>query len=168
MELSSRHLLRRCKRSLAAIAGRSWILVAACAAGRSTATSAKMNLLARASSGVGRVQLLSSTLTPTHESLIDVKPFSVRLNLHGDLNFFLGSKAHRRSVERNLTEKTSVKDVIESCGIPHPEVDLILIKGKAVDFNYAVTDDADIAVYPPGIECPDSIEKRLQVYTISR
>jgi uncharacterized protein with PIN domain len=97
-----------------------------------------------------------------------VKPFSVRLNLHGDLDFFLRSKAHRRSVERNLTEKTSVKDVIESCGIPHPEVDLILINGKAVDFNYAVTDDADIAVYPPRIECPDSIEKRLQVYTISR
>jgi uncharacterized protein with PIN domain len=114
------------------------------------------------------VQLLSNTLTPTHESLIDVKPFLVRINLHGDLDFFLGSKPHRRSVERNLTEKTSVKDVIESCGVPHPEVDLILINGKAVDFNYAVTDDAEIAVYPPGKGCPDSSEKRLQVYTIRR
>jgi uncharacterized protein with PIN domain len=95
-----------------------------------------------------------------------VKRFSVRLNLHGDLNFFLGSKAHRRSVERNLTEKTSVKDVIESCGVPHPEVDLILVKGQAVDFDCALTDEAEIEVYPPGIEYPNSSEKRLQVYTI--
>jgi Mut7-C ubiquitin len=30
-----------------------------------------------------------------------------------------------RTVERVLKERTSVKDVIEACGVPHPEVDLI-------------------------------------------
>jgi uncharacterized protein len=91
-----------------------------------------------------------------------VKLFTVRLHFHGDLDFFLGSKARRRTIERSLSEKTSVKDVIESCGVPHPEVDLIRISGQAVGFDYVVSDDAEIAVYPPGIEFPNLSEKRLQ------
>ena len=107
-------------------------------------------------------------LTPTRESSIDVKPFSVRLNLHGDLDFFLGSKAGRRRLERSLSEKTSVKDVIESCGVPHPEVDLILVNGRPVDFDYGVMSDAEIELYPPGIGHPHFKEKRLQITTISQ
>jgi hypothetical protein len=78
-----------------------------------------------------------------------VKPFTVRLHVYGDLDFFLGS---RTRVERHLSEKTSVKDVIESCGIPHTEVDLILVNRKAVDFAHAVTGDAENERYSPGIE----------------
>ena len=102
-----------------------------------------------------------------HESLIDVKAFSIRLHVHGDLDFFLGSRTRAGRVERRLSEKTSVKDVIESCGIPHPEVDLILVNGKAVDFRYAVTGDAEIELYPSGIQYSNFREKRLQVHTIS-
>jgi len=101
-----------------------------------------------------------------HESLINVKPFSVRLHVYGDLDFFLGSRTRRERIERRLSEKTSVKDVIESCGIPHPEVDLILVNGKAVDFRYAVTGDAEIDLYPPGIQSSNFKEKRLQVFEI--
>jgi hypothetical protein len=95
-----------------------------------------------------------------------VKPFTVRLHVYGDLDFFLGSRTRGEKVDRHLSEKTSVKDVIESCGIPHPEVDLILLNGKAVDFAYAVTGDAEIELYPPGIQSSHFREKRLQVYTI--
>ena len=99
---------------------------------------------------------------PLHESLIDVKPLSVRVHVHGDLDFFLGPRTRGGQVERRLSEKTSVKDVIESCGIPHPEVDLILVNGKAVNFAYVVTDDAEIDLYPPGIQSSNFKEKRLQ------
>src|SRR5206468_4106765 len=111
-----------CKRSLAALDGKSWIPVAACAAGKWTAISAKMNRLAQASSKVDRERLLLNTLTLMHESSIDVRPFSVRLSLHGDLDFFLPSRTRRKDITRSLSEKTSVKDVIESCGVPHPDV----------------------------------------------
>ena len=84
-----------------------------------------------------------------HESSIDVRPFSVRLSLYGDLDFFLPSRTRRKDITRSLSEKTSVKDVIESCGVPHPEVDLIVVNGKEVDFDYGVTNDAEIEVYPP-------------------
>jgi hypothetical protein len=75
-----------------------------------------------------------------------VNPFTVRLKFHGDLSFFLKSK--NAIVERQFREKTSIKDVIESCGVPHPEVDLILINRQPVDFAYVVERDTDVDVYP--------------------
>jgi uncharacterized protein with PIN domain len=98
--------------------------------------------------------------------LIDVNPFLVRLHVYGDLDFFLGSRTRRGRAERHLGEKTSVKDVIESCGIPHPEVDLILINGEAVDFAYALTSDAEIELYPARIQSSKFREKRLQAHTL--
>ncbi len=95
-----------------------------------------------------------------------MKPFTVRLNVCGDLDFFLASRTRGGKVERRLGEKTSVKDVIESCGIPHPEIDLIVVNGKAVDFAYALTADAEIELYPPEIQSSKFREKRLQVFTI--
>jgi len=100
------------------------------------------------------------------ESSIDVRPFSVRLSLHGDLDFFLPSRTRHKDITRSLSEKTSVKDVIEACGVPHPEVDLILVNGEEVDFDYGVMNDAEIEVYPPEIQSPQSKQKRLQVHTI--
>ena len=74
----------------------------------------------------------------------------------------------RRPVERNLTEKTSIKDVIESCGVPHPEVDLIVVEGEPVDFSFGITGDAEIEVYPPGIRYLIFKEKRLQLVRATR
>ena len=97
-----------------------------------------------------------------------MEPFTVRLDFHGDLDFFLRSRMLRRPVERTLTEKTSIKDVIESCGVPHPEVDLIVVEGEPVDFNFGITRDAEIEVYPPGIRYPLFNEKRLQLARATR
>ena len=95
-----------------------------------------------------------------------MSPFTVRLNLHGDLDFFLQSGIHGRSIERSLNEKTAVKDVIESCGVPHPEIDLILVNGTPVDFYYGIASAADIELYPAGAQSTLFNEKRLQVATI--
>jgi uncharacterized protein len=94
-----------------------------------------------------------------------VNPFTVRLNLHGDLHLFVRSGARGRPIERSLGEKTSVKDVIEACGVPHPEIDLILVNGRPVDFDYAIASTADIELYPVGIRSTHSKEERLQTST---
>src|SRR5262245_38787905 len=133
MERLSRPSLRTCRRFFAAIDGRSWIRAAVCAVGRWTVITEKMSLSGRASSWGGRAQRRSNTLTPPRESPIDVDPFTVRLHFHGDLDFFDRSRARARTIERSLSEKTSVKDVIEACGVPHPEIDLILVNGQPVD-----------------------------------
>jgi uncharacterized protein len=92
-----------------------------------------------------------------------VSPFIIRLKFHGDLPFFLGSKTRRETIERALRDKTSVKDVIESCGVPHPEVDLILVDGQPVDFYHTLRTDADVNVYPIGLVSTRFPENRLQV-----
>jgi uncharacterized protein with PIN domain len=94
-----------------------------------------------------------------------VKPFTVRLSLHGDLDFFLQPRARGQITERTLGEKTSVKDVIESCGVPHPEVDLILVDGLPVDFQHGVTSAVSIELYPTGRSSTLFKNKRLQVAT---
>jgi uncharacterized protein len=91
-----------------------------------------------------------------------VNPFIVRLTFHGNLEFFSRSKTHRRIVERTLREKTSVKDIIESCGIPHPEVDAILVNRQSVGFNFILGNDAEVEVFPVGDIHTVSEEQHLQ------
>ena len=106
--------------------------------------------------------------TPTQELSSDVSAFRVRLKFHDDLSFFLKSKTTSEVIERNLGEKTSVKDVIESCGVPHPEVDLILVNGEPVDFSYPIAKDADIDLYSVQSQRPLFKEKRLQARSVMR
>jgi uncharacterized protein with PIN domain len=42
----------------------------------------------------------------------------------------------------------SVKDLIEALGVPHPEIDLILVNGVTVDCSCPVLDGDRISVYP--------------------
>jgi uncharacterized protein with PIN domain len=97
-----------------------------------------------------------------------VKSFKVRLHFHGDLNVFLGSKAVDAVIERPLAEKTSIKDIIESCGVPHPEVDLILIDEQTVGFNHTLTNDTKVEVFPVENCGTHRTEKRLQTIGIAR
>jgi len=97
-----------------------------------------------------------------------VKPFKVRLRFHGGLNVFLKSKAGDAVIERSIAEKTSIKDVIESCGVPHPEVDLILLDDQAVGFNYTLASDAKVEVFPVENRGTDRAEKQLQTIGITR
>ena len=105
---------------------------------------------------------------PTRELLNDVKPFTARLNFRGDLDFFLGPKFRSETVERRLSERTSIKDVIESCGIPHPEVDAILVNGQSVGFDHTLVNDSEVEVLPVAHRYTFGAEKHLQSTGISR
>ena len=91
-----------------------------------------------------------------------MKPFTVRLQFHGDLKIFLGPTSSVAVIERRIAEKTSIKDVIESCGVPHPEVDLILIDEQPVGFEQTVSSDTIVDVF--SLENHDTYrtEQRLQ------
>jgi uncharacterized protein with PIN domain len=91
-----------------------------------------------------------------------VKSFKVRLNFHGDLDFFLGSRARTRTIERSLSEKTSIKDVVESCGVPHPEVDAILVNEREVGFDHTLASDAELEIFPVANRDTLRTEKHLQ------
>jgi uncharacterized protein with PIN domain len=67
---------------------------------------------------------------------------------YAQLNDFLPPSRRGRRFEHRLTTPASVKDTIEAVGVPHPEVDLILVNGDAADFARRVEGDDDVAVFP--------------------
>ncbi|GAA5523007.1 Mut7-C ubiquitin/RNAse domain-containing protein [Aliifodinibius salicampi] len=75
---------------------------------------------------------------------------TVSLRFYGDLNDLLtiSTGQNQTTFERQLPGPTSVKDLIEGCGVPHTEVDVILVDSKAVDFSYLIADGNRISIYP--------------------
>ncbi|MBI2959407.1 MAG: Mut7-C ubiquitin/RNAse domain-containing protein [Betaproteobacteria bacterium] len=65
-----------------------------------------------------------------------------------ELNDFLPAEWRRRSVAIEIDRGRSVKDAIESAGVPHPEVDLVLVDGASVGFDHVLHGGERVAVYP--------------------
>ena len=63
--------------------------------------------------------------------------YSVTFIFHDYLREML-KKKHRSeySLQYDSARKASVKDVIESLGIPHPIIGKLTVKGREIDFNY--------------------------------
>jgi len=72
----------------------------------------------------------------------------VTLRFYEELNDFLAPALRRTAFVHACNRRTSVKDMIESFGVPHTEVDLILVNGESVDFSYIVNSGDRISVYP--------------------
>ena len=65
-----------------------------------------------------------------------------------ELNDFLPVYRRKRRFPHDFSRRTSIKDMIESLGVPHTEIEVILVNGESVDFSYIVNDGDDISVYP--------------------
>ncbi len=65
-----------------------------------------------------------------------------------ELNDFLPKEKRKRRFEHHYIDRAAVKDVIESFGVPHTEIDLILVNEKSVGFDYLINDGDNISVYP--------------------
>jgi uncharacterized protein len=83
-------------------------------------------------------------------------------HFHGDLNFFLPRQKRDTTFTHNFDWRGSVKDMIESLGVPHPEIELITVSGASVDFDYIVRHGDQIDVYhsADAIELPHKIALR--------
>ena len=65
-----------------------------------------------------------------------------------ELNDFLPPGRRKVTFVHAWKGTASVKDIVESLGVPHTEVDLILANGESVDFAYRPKDGDRISVYP--------------------
>jgi len=70
------------------------------------------------------------------------------LRFYAELNDFLPSERRQATFTHNFSEHQTVKDLIEALGIPHTEVDLILVNGASVNFTYRPATGDRISVYP--------------------
>jgi uncharacterized protein len=73
---------------------------------------------------------------------------SILFRFYAELNDFLPHRKRQRAYPHPFNPPVSVKHLIEAEGVPHPEVALIVVNGRSVDFSYQVQPDDRIAVYP--------------------
>ena len=65
-----------------------------------------------------------------------------------ELNDFLPHAKVKVAFAYAFNGSPSVKDAVEAIGVPHVEVDLILVNGESVDFAYRLQHDDYVSVYP--------------------
>ncbi|MGW4480992.1 Mut7-C RNAse domain-containing protein [Rhodococcus triatomae] len=65
-----------------------------------------------------------------------------------ELNDFLPRDQRKRTFRHGFDGTPSVKDRIESLGVPHTEVDLVLVDGEPVGFDHLLHGGERVAVYP--------------------
>ncbi len=87
---------------------------------------------------------------------------TAEFRFYAELNDFLPPAKRQISFTHRLKDRASVKDAIESLGVPHPEVDLILVNGESVDFSYLVQDGDRISVYPVSVAIDASSLSRVR------
>ncbi len=77
-----------------------------------------------------------------------------RFRFYAALNDFLPS--HRRGIafEYRFSGRPSLKSAIEGVGVPHTEVDLVLVNGESVGFGRPLVHGDRVSVYPM-FECID-------------
>lgn len=73
---------------------------------------------------------------------------SVCYRFYAELNDFLAPERRGRAFCLPLKRRASVKDAIEALGVPHTEVDLILVNGESVGFEHRVAPGDRVSVYP--------------------
>ena len=72
----------------------------------------------------------------------------VYIRFYEELNDFLHPRNRKVTIDQTLNGKITVKDLIESLGVPHTEVDLILVNGNSVEFGFVPVDGDMVSVYP--------------------
>ncbi len=73
---------------------------------------------------------------------------SVSVRFYEELNDYLKPDQRKQELTKQLNHRTTTKDIIESFGIPHTEVDLILVNGDSVGFDHHIHHLDQISVYP--------------------
>src|SRR5438876_6089498 len=72
----------------------------------------------------------------------------VTFRFYGPLNDFLPSEQQHVAFSMRFSGTRTVKDAIEGAGVPHPEIELILLDRKPVHFDAVVHKGDRIVVFP--------------------
>jgi uncharacterized protein with PIN domain len=74
--------------------------------------------------------------------------YRAQFRFYAELNDFISHPKKTSDGNYPFNGSPSIKDAIEAQGIPHTEVDLILVNGTSVDFSYRLQDGDTVSVYP--------------------
>lgn len=75
-------------------------------------------------------------------------PATVTFRFYEELNDFLPPGRRQQEFVCTSPPRASVKHMIEALGVPHTEVELVLVNGESVAFDRLLADGDRVAVYP--------------------
>lgn len=65
-----------------------------------------------------------------------------------ELNDFLQAQRRKNTFRFAFAGSPGIKDPIEALGVPHTEIDLIIVNGNSVGFDYRLKNNDRVSVYP--------------------
>ena len=71
-----------------------------------------------------------------------------KFRFYAELNDYLPENRRKYAFEKEFEPHASIKHIIEAMGIPHTEVDLILVNGEPVDFSRRLNNGDLVSIYP--------------------
>ncbi len=77
-----------------------------------------------------------------------MKPYLANIRFYEELNDFVAGEHYKQTITYRFGGQPAIKDPIEVLGVPHSEVDLILVNNESVGFDYRLKDGDRVAVYP--------------------
>jgi uncharacterized protein with PIN domain len=73
---------------------------------------------------------------------------TAEFRFYEELNDFLPVEKRKTSFPYRFKGTPSVKDAVEAIGVPHTEIDLIVVNGSSVGWEYRLGDGDRVGVYP--------------------
>lgn len=73
---------------------------------------------------------------------------TAEFRFYEELNDFLAPSRRKRSFCYAFADNATVKQAIEALGVPHTEVELILVNGVPADFSHRIEDGDRVSAYP--------------------
>ena len=92
-----------------------------------------------------------TSISPTDSSETassSARKHRVRVRFYQELGDFLAPHRRGREFAVTVNDGTTTKALVEHCGVPHAEVDLLLVDGESVDFAHKLRGGQRVSVYP--------------------
>ena len=84
----------------------------------------------------------------TPDPAADAAPVAASFRFYEELNDFLAPDHRRRAFEARCARAATVKHMIEALGVPHTEVELVLVNSESVGFDRLLANGDRVSVYP--------------------
>jgi len=78
----------------------------------------------------------------------NIKKNTATFRFYEELNFFLPKENQKQDFEVEFKGHPAIKDTIEAIGVPHTEVEVILVNGHSAGFEYQLQHGDRVSVYP--------------------
>jgi hypothetical protein len=83
---------------------------------------------------------------------------------YAELNDFLPRALRSRTIEHDAPPRVPLRDIIEGLGVPHTEIELVLVDGESVALEHVPADGSQVSVYPvfEGLDIAPLVRVRLE------